>query len=121
MKHINKITYLDIKNLLIFNNINPVSDLKDNDFFTSLNSLSNANKDELTFFNDTSQLKKLEKTNAKACLINNSFLEYLPISTIPIVVVNTYNAFAILSNLFTLNSISNGIISVILIELLDKI
>jgi UDP-3-O-[3-hydroxymyristoyl] glucosamine N-acyltransferase len=111
LKNINKITYLDIKKLLISNNINPISDLKDNEFFTSLNSLSNANKDELTFFNDISQLKKLEKTNAKACLVNNSYLEYLPISTIPIVVENTYYAFAILSNLFTLNITSNGVIS----------
>jgi UDP-3-O-[3-hydroxymyristoyl] glucosamine N-acyltransferase len=111
LKNINNITYLDIKKLLISNNINPISDLKDNEFFTSLNSLSNANKDELTFFNDISQLKKIEKTNAKACLVNNSYLEYLPISTIPIVVENTYHAFAILSNLFTLNITSNGIIS----------
>ena len=96
MKITNKITYLDIKNLLITNNINPTSNLRDNDFFTSLNSLSNANENELTFFNDTSQLKKLLKTKAKACLINNNYLKYLPTSTSSILVDNTYNAFAIL-------------------------
>ena len=39
----------------------------------SLNSLTNANENELTFFNDTSQLKKLEETKAKACLINKKY------------------------------------------------
>ncbi len=41
----------------------------------SLNSLTNANENELTFFNDISQLKNLEKTKAKACLINNELFE----------------------------------------------
>jgi len=111
LKNINKITYFDIKNLLISNNINPVSELNDNELFTSLNSITNANENELTFFNDYSQLKKLEKTKAKACLINNKYVKYLPTTTISILVEDTYNSFAILSNLFSLNIASNGIIS----------
>ena len=111
MKNINKITYLDIKNLLISNKINPISNLNDDVLFSSLNSLTNANVNELTFFNDTSQLKKLQKTKAKACLINKEYLKYLPDSTTSILVDNTYNAFAILSYLFVSNSKSNGIIS----------
>ena len=111
MKNTNKITYFDIKNILFSNNINPISSLKDEDFFTSLNSLSSANENELTFFNDTSQLNILEKTKAKACLINESFQKYLPTLTKPIIVDNTYNSFAILSNLFSFNKKSNGIIS----------
>ncbi len=111
MKNIKKINYLDIKNFLISNNIHPISNLKDNEFFTSLNSLSNANNNELTFFNDTSQLVILEKTKAKACLINNIYLKYLPISTKSIVVENTYSAFATLSNLFAPKIKSNGVIS----------
>ena len=111
MKNIKKINYFDIKNLLISNNISPISDLKDNDVFTSINSLSNANENELTFFNDTSQLKKLMKTKAKACLINNSYLKYLPTSVTAIIVENTYNAFALLSNLFAFKNKSDGIIS----------
>ena len=86
MKNINKITYFDIKKLLVSNNINPISDFRDNDFFTSLNSLSKASDNELTFFNDISQLKKLEKTNAKACLITNNYLKYLPSTTKSILV-----------------------------------
>ena len=107
----NKISYLDIKNILSSNGIKPISNLKDNELFTSLNSLSNSNEDELTFFNDSSQLRKLTETNAKACLINNKYLKYLPASTTAILVENTYNSFAILSNLFSLNIKSNGVIS----------
>ena len=58
-----KIKYYDIKNLLLSNNINPISSLSDNDSFTSLSSLNNANEGELTFFNDPSQLKKLKKVS----------------------------------------------------------
>ena len=111
LKNINKITYLDIKKLLISYNIHPVSDLKDNDFFTSLNSITNSKESELTFFNDTSHLKKLNKTKAKACLINHKYLKYLPSTTISIIVEDTYNSFAILSNLFSFDTKSNGIIS----------
>jgi len=111
LKNINKITYFDIKNLLISNNINPVSDLDDNDYFTSLNSISNANENELTFFNNTSQLKKLEKTKAKACIINKDYLKFLPDSTASILVEDSYNSFALLSNLFVVKNKSKGIIS----------
>ncbi len=111
MKNIKQITYLDIKNLLIKNNINPIADLSDSELFTSLNSLGNANENELTFFNDNSQLKKLHKTKAKACLVNRDDLKYLPSSTSSILVENTYKAFAIVSNLFSFNKLSNGIIS----------
>ena len=96
LKNIKKISYLDIKNYLISNDISPISELRDNDLFISLNSLSNANEDELTFFNDTSQLKKLEKTRAKACIINKNYIDHLPSSVLPILVENTYNAFAII-------------------------
>jgi UDP-3-O-[3-hydroxymyristoyl] glucosamine N-acyltransferase len=111
LKNIKKITYFDIKKILKFNKINPSSDLKDEEIFNSINSLSNANENELTFFNDESQLHKLKKTSAKACLINNIHLKHLPASTSSIVVHNAYNAFAILSNLFSSKILSNGIIS----------
>ncbi|MDC0453244.1 UDP-3-O-(3-hydroxymyristoyl)glucosamine N-acyltransferase [Alphaproteobacteria bacterium] len=111
MRNIKNITYLDIKNLLTSNNIYPISDLKDHEFFTSLNSLNNANEYEITFFNDTSQIKYLEKTKAKACLINKSYLGYLPTTSTAILVEDTYNSFAILSNLFSSNTKSNGFIS----------
>jgi UDP-3-O-[3-hydroxymyristoyl] glucosamine N-acyltransferase len=111
LKNIKKITYFDIKNLLISNDLNPISNLDDNEFFNSLNSISNANEYELTFFNDTSQLNKLEKTKAKACLINKDYLKYLPTSTSSILVEDTYKSFAIISNLYSFKTKSNGIIS----------
>ena len=111
MKNIKKITYFDIRNLLISNDLNPISNLDDNELFNSLNSISNANEHDLTFFNDTSQLNKLTKTKAKACLINKEHLKYLPASTASILVEDTYKSFAILSNLFSFKSKSDGIIS----------
>ena len=111
MKNIKKLSYFDIKKYLISYDINPISSLRDNELFTSLNSLSNANENELTFFNDTLQLNKLEKTKAKACLISNSHLKYLPTSVTSILVENTYYTFAILSNLFAFQNKSNGMIS----------
>jgi UDP-3-O-[3-hydroxymyristoyl] glucosamine N-acyltransferase len=111
LKNIKKITYFDIKNLLISNDLNPISNLDDNEFFNSLNSISNANEYELTFFNDTSQLNKLERTKAKACLINKEHLKHLPTSTSSILVEDTYKSFAIISNLYSFKNKSNGIIS----------
>ena len=111
MKNIKKIIYSDIKNLLTVNNINPISNLTETEYFTSMNSLARANDQELTFFNDISQLKKLQNTNAKACLISEKYVNYLPSSTKSIIVDDTYNSFAILSNLFSSRNISNGIIS----------
>ena len=78
MKNIKKISYSDIKKILISNNIYPISNLKDNECFTSLSSISNADANELTFFNDASQLMKLKNIKAKACLINNIHLKNLP-------------------------------------------
>ena len=111
MKNINKISYLEIKNILVSNNINPVSSLTDNELFLSFNSLSNATQKELTFFHENGQIHALKKTKAKACLINSKYQKYLPNSTIPILVDNTYNSFAILTSLFALKPKSNGIIS----------
>ncbi len=107
----NRITYLDIKKLLISNNIIPVSNLDDSDHFTGLNSLSNSSKSEITFFSFNNNTKLLQKTKAKACLINEDYRNKLPISTKSIVVNDTYKAFAILSNLFISNNKSNGKIS----------
>ena len=111
MNNTKKISYLDIKNLLNTNNINPISNLNDNELFTAIKSLTNANENELTFFNDTSPLIHLQKTKAKACLISRKYLEYLPTSTKSILVENTYKSFAVLSNLFSSKLKSNGIIS----------
>lgn len=111
MKNIRKISYFDIKKILINNNISPISNLGESDYFTALNSLKNANNSELTFFNDNSQLKILESTRAKACLIKEKYLKFLPKTTKSIIVEDTYNSFAILSNLFSFRNLSNVKIS----------
>ena len=111
MKNINNITFLDIKKFFKNNNFKIESSLDDIITFTSLNSIKEANQTELTFFSDISQLKSLKFTNAKACLINLKFKDYLPSKTTPIFVENVYSAFALLTNLFNKNNLSNNTIS----------
>ena len=65
----------------------------------------------MTFFSDISKKNDLMNTSAKACLINKKYLQYLPKSTIAILVENTYDSFAIVSNLFTKQELSNKHIS----------
>lgn len=107
----NNKNYLDIRKLFEDHNLSILSELKDSDTFSSLNSIANATKTELTFFSDFSQLHILKKTKAKACLINKKYLSYLPEETLPIFVENPYNSFAILSNLFFKDDKSNNMIS----------
>lgn len=111
MKNINKITYSEIKKILLKNNIKAESIFSNNDEFSSLNSIIKACNTELTFFSDISQLNALKKTNAKACLINQKYVHHLPKDTKPILVDNIYNSFAIISNLFVKNVVSNNNIS----------
>ena len=111
MKNINKIKYLDINKKLESFDVEVISNLNENDEFTSINSILNANNTELTFYTDNTPLEFLKKTTAKACLINKKYKDYLPIKTSPLFVDNTYKAFAILSNLFYKKSLSNNIIS----------
>ena len=111
MNDINNITFSEIKKILKKNSITPVSDIKDNEIFLSINSISNANNTQLTFLSDLTQLHILKKTNAKACLININYINYLPKKTKPIIVENPYNSFAILSNLFKKKHKSSGNIS----------
>ena len=111
MKNTINITYLDIKNLFKKKNLAISSDLQDFDHFTSITSILNAGKNDLTFISDASQLQNLENTNAKACLTNKLYLKSIPSSTTPIIVENVYSCFALLSNLFTKDYVSNGIIS----------
>ena len=111
MKNINNITFATIRSLLLENNINIESKLNDNDIFTSLNSIVKANNTELTFFSDISQLKSLQNTSAKACLVKKKYSDNLPETTIPIIVDNTYDSFALVSNLFNKEKISNNHIS----------
>jgi UDP-3-O-[3-hydroxymyristoyl] glucosamine N-acyltransferase len=111
LKNIKKISFLAIENFLNKNNVKFISNIDHSEYFNSLNSLSNSKKNDLIFFTDIYHKDKLKISNAKACLINNSHLKYLPNHIEPIIVDDAYKSFAILSNLFTPIIQSNGIIS----------
>ena len=111
LKNLNKISYLEIKNYFKKNNLIYSSNLSDDEIFISLNSIVNANVNDLTFMTNNFSLELLKKTKAKACLINKNNLNFLPHKTSSIIVENPYEAFALLSNLFVKNKVSNGVIS----------
>ena len=111
MKNISKVTFKEIKTKLLNSNIEVKSDIDEDDCFFSFNSINNATQNQITFFSSKSNVNLLKNTKAKACIINNDFVKYLPNKTMPIIVEDTYKAFAILSNLFSTNIESNGVIS----------
>lgn len=111
MKNLNKITYLEIKDYLSNNNLICISKIQDNEKFSSLKSLKDAKKNDLTFYLNKTSLNLLENTNAKACLIHKNNINFIPKNVFPIIVDNPYKAFALVSNLFKADNISNGVIS----------
>ena len=65
----------------------------------------------LAFSSGLSSLNSLNKTKAKACLIDKKNSENLPKYTSAIIVENPYKAFALISNLFNQKNVSSGIIA----------
>ncbi len=112
MNNINKINYKTIKENFITHNISFESILSDEDYFEDFNSILKSNKNDITFFLDSSSISMLKNINAKVCLISKKNLKYLPKNIIPIIVNDTYKAFSIVSNLFKINKKSTGEISV---------
>ncbi len=83
-----------------------------NTSFNKISSINNADRNDLSFLSNKKYINLLKNTKAKACLINNDYINYLPKSCEPIIVDEPYYVFAILSNLFFINqNISNGKIS----------
>ncbi len=111
MRNINKISFHQIKNILNKNNLENSSEINENEYFESLNSLVSAGINDLTFFSNENLTEDIINTNAKAILINKKNKSLIPINTKPIYVENPYKAFAIISNLFMPQNVSNGIIS----------
>ena len=106
------IKYIDIKNLLSKNSIEVNSKIYDEEEFLSIKTISNASKKDLSFFSNSKYLNELKKTNAKACLIEDQFIKYLPSLCKPIILDDPYLALALISNLFNDQVLrSNGIIS----------
>ena len=111
MKNLNKIQFRDIKNYLLKNNLNFTSQIPDNEFFCNINSISNSNNDDLTFFMDTNSPKNLIKTKAKACIISVNNIRHLPAHTSAILVEDVYKTFALVTQFFKVDNSSNGLIS----------
>ena len=111
MNHIKKITFLEIKKTLIEKNIFVESEIEDSEIFQGINSILNANSNEITFLNNNNQKKGIAKSLAKACIVNKKSKYLLPKNCKPILVDDTYKSFALISNLFNLKRVSNGKIS----------
>ena len=112
MKNLKKIKYLEIRDILDKNSIEVKSDISVNEYFTGIKTIANSNIDDLSFFSNSKYLKDLKSIKAKACIIENKFLKYLPKNCKPIVVNNPYLALALINDLFSENKLkSNGKIS----------
>ena len=107
-----KIKYIEIKELLEKNSLEVKTRISDQEIFSSLKTISNSSNNDLTFFSNIRYLNDLKKVKAKACLIEEKFINYLPKNCYPIIVKDPYLALALISNLFdNENFKSNGIIS----------
>ena len=107
-----KIKYIEIKEILEKNSLEVKSTISDEEIFLSLKTISNSSEHDLSFFSNIRYLNDLQKIKAKACLIEEKFINYLPDKCCPIIVKDPYLALALVTNLFH-NEIfqSNGIIS----------
>ena len=80
--------------------------------FNKLNTINSADFNDLTFFSNKKYLNDLKHNKAKACLIQNQFVNYLPKNCTPIIVEDPYLCLSIITNLFHHEKKeSNGIIS----------
>ena len=107
-----KIKYKEIKELLNKNSLEIISNISDDEIFSSVKTISNASDKDLSFFSNQRYLDSLKNIKAKACLIENKYKEYLPKNCEPIIVKDPYLALALISNLQSEDSFkSNGILS----------
>ena len=106
-----KIDIQKISDVLIKKNITYSTNLKNDDFLESINSIGDANNNSLVFLFNDKYLKLLLNTKAKCCVLNKEYLNYLPKNTKYITVEDPYLVFAYLSNIFIEIKNSNGVIS----------
>ncbi len=94
------------------NSIKIESNLNDDELFDKISSVEKSTNNDLSFFSNIKYLDYLKNIQAKACIIQKAFVDYLPTNCEPIIVENPYYVLAHLSNLFSNNQkISNGVIS----------
>ena len=107
-----KIKYKEIKELLNKNSLEIISNISDDEIFSSVKTISNASDKDLSFFSNQRYLDSLKNIKAKACLIENKYKEHLPKNCEPIIVKDPYLALALISNLQSEDTFkSNGILS----------
>ena len=103
--------FIDLIKFLSDKDIKIKSPLSNNEVISGISSLENANKNQISFFDNTKLLNYLKKTKAKACFIKNEFSNLIPKTCLPIIVDNPYLCFAYTTNFFYPKRISNGKIS----------
>ncbi len=107
-----KIKYLHIKKIFEKNLIEVNAKISDEEIFSSIKTIQNSKSNDLSFFSNQKYLSQLKKIKAKACLIEDKFVKFLPKNCIPIIVKDPYYALAIISNMFNNHILkSNGTIS----------
>ena len=111
MTHYKKNTFEEIKNFLENFSINISTNIKSDEIFFGINSITKASVKNITFYNDYKYLLQLKDTKAKACLITKEDSNLLPTSCSAIIVDDPYLSFACLSNLFKDDEKSSGVIS----------
>ena len=103
--------FKDIVDYLNRNSVKLETNLSNNQIIENINSIENANSNDLIFFSDLKYLESLNKTKAKGCFMISKYKENLPNNCEPIIVDNPYLAFTYLTNFFYKNISSNGKIS----------
>ena len=107
-----KIKYSEIVENLTKLSIEVNSEVDSEETFTKINTIQNSKKNDLTFFSNIKYKNDLINISAKACLIKEEFINFLPENCKPIIVKDPYLALASLSKLFSKKiNISTGKIS----------
>ncbi len=107
-----KIKFIEIKQILEKNSLEVKSNISNNEIFSSLKTIINSSDNDLSFFSNTRYINDLKKIKAKACIIEEKFISYLPKHCNPIIVKDPYLALAFISDLLDSENLqSNGIIS----------
>jgi len=107
-----QIKYIDIREILEKNSVEVNSTVSEKETFLNLKTISNSSENDLSFFTNIRYLNDLKKIKAKACLIEEKFINYLPDNCYPIIVKDPYLALAFVTHLFHDEILqSNGIIS----------
>ena len=107
-----KIKFIEIKNLLKENSLEIKSEISNEEIFFNIKTISNSSNNDLSFFSNLKYLNDLKNIKAKACLIEDKYIEFLPKNCKPIIVKDPYLALALITNVFNEEIYkSNGVIS----------